>query len=267
VQTITLKPTKPSRKPLFWYHILPWLLPVLTLIVWQTVSSLGWLTPAQLPSPVEIVKQFIRLTSNGTLFDHLKISLGRAITGFLLGGSLGLLAGILSGLGKLMERTIDPTIQMLRTVPHLIIAPLFIMWFGIDELSKVLLISFGAFFPMYINTYLGIRSVDVKLFEVTRVLQFNRFQQVIKLVIPSALPNILLGVRLSLGISWLGLVVAELMGSSNGVGFMIQDARQYSQTDIVFVGILLFAIAGKLSDSLVRVLEWRFLRWRDTYKG
>ncbi|MNI10774.1 putative aliphatic sulfonates transport permease protein SsuC [compost metagenome] len=258
---------KTTRKSPLWYHLLPWLLPVLILLIWQTISSLGWLTVAQLPSPLVILKQFIHLAGKGTLFIHLKISTERALTGFLIGGTLGLIAGIFSGLGKLVERTVDPMIQMLRTVPHLIIAPLFIMWFGIDELSKVLLISFGAFFPMYINTYLGIRSVDSKMFEVTQVLQFSRFQQIIKLVIPSALPNILLGVRLSLGISWLGLVVAELMGSSSGVGYMIQDARQFSQTDIVFVGILLFALVGKLSDSLVRLLEWKFLRWRDTYKG
>jgi len=161
----------------------------------------------------------------------------------------------------------DPSIQMLRTVPHLALAPLFILWFGFGEISKILLIAYGAFFPIYVNTYLGIRGVDSKLFDVARVLQFSKWKQITKLILPAALPNILLGVRLSLGIAWLGLVVAELMGASEGVGYMIMDARQFSQTDVVFVGIIIFAVVGKLTDSFVRVLEKRLLKWRDSYAG
>jgi len=130
-----------------------------------------------------------------------------------------------------------------------------------------LLIANGAFFPIYVNTYLGIRGVDSKLFDVARVLQFSKWKQITKLILPAALPNILLGVRLSLGIAWLGLVVAELMGASEGVGYMIMDARQFSQTDVVFVGIIIFAVVGKLTDSFVRVLEKRLLKWRDSYAG
>lgn len=203
----------------------------------------------------------------GELLTHLNISVQRAAFGFLLGGSLGLFIGLIVGLKKRAEHIMDPSLQMLRTVPHLAITPLFILWFGFGEVSKVLLIALGAFFPLYVNTFLGVRSVDGKLFEVAKVLEFNRFHQITKLIIPSALPNILLGLRLSLGVAWLGLVVAELMGSSEGIGYMIQDARQFSRTSAVFVGIIIFAVVGKLVDSVVRLLEERLLRWRDSYQG
>jgi sulfonate transport system permease protein len=152
-------------------------------------------------------------------------------------------------------------------IPHLAVTPLFILWFGFGELSKILLIAKGAFFPLYINTFLGIRNVDNKLFDVSRVLEFSRMKQIVWLIFPAALPNILLGVRLSLGVAWLGLVVAELMGSSNGIGYLILDARQFSNTSVVFVGIMIFAIVGKVTDSLVRLLERKLLSWQDNYRG
>lgn len=244
-----------------------WILPVALLVVWQFAGFAGWLSPTLLPTPLEIAAALLKLIGNGRLFLHLRSSVLRAAAGFLLGGSIGLVFGIAAGLSRWVEQTVDPFLQMLRTVPHLAVISLFILWFGIGELSKVLLISLGTFFPLYINTFMGIRNVDRKWIEVTRVLQFSRIQQLRKLVLPAALPNILLGVRLSIGISWLGLVVAEMMSASSGIGYMITDARQYSQTDIVFVGIGIFALVGWLSDALVRVLEARLLRWRDAYKG
>ncbi|WP_422657013.1 ABC transporter permease [Paenibacillus sp. EC2-1] len=244
-----------------------WILPVILLVIWQIAGSLGWIGPNLLPTPYAIVRQFFRLVVSGEILDHFRISFIRAMLGFVLGGLAGFLLGMSTGLGKIVERTLDPSLQMLRTVPLLSLIPLFILWFGIGEFSKTLMISLGAFFPVYVNTFLGIRSVDIKLFEVSRIFQFSKWQQIHKVIIPAALPNILLGVRLSLGVSWLVLVVAEMMGTSAGIGYMIQDARAYSQTDVVFVGIIIFAIIGKLSDSVVRVLEKRWLRWRDTYTG
>ncbi|OMF23842.1 ABC transporter permease [Paenibacillus sp. FSL H8-0548] len=244
-----------------------WIIPLLIVAVWQVVSGMGVLSETLLPSPLAILKSFADLGASGELFEHLGISIYRAGLGFLLGGTIGLLLGLSSGLGKVVEKTLDPSLQMLRTVPLLSVIPLFILWFGIGEFSKVLLIGLGAFFPVYVNTFLGIRSTDVKLYEVSRIFQYTKLQQVTKLIIPSALPNILLGVRLSLGVSWLLLVVAEMMGTSAGIGYMIQDARAYSETEIVFVGIIIFAVVGKLSDSAVRLLEAKWLRWRDTYKG
>ncbi|MNP51893.1 putative aliphatic sulfonates transport permease protein SsuC [compost metagenome] len=156
---------------------------------------------------------------------------------------------------------------MIRTVPLLAVTPLFILWFGFGELSKVLLISVGSFFPLYMQAFLGIRNIDNKLFEVAKIMEYTRLQQITKLMIPSALPNILLGIRLSLSVAWMCLVAAELLGAEKGIGYMIQDARSFMQTDTVFVGIIIFALAGKLSDSFVRILEEQLLKWQDSYKA
>ncbi|RNB87235.1 ABC transporter permease [Brevibacillus fluminis] len=242
-------------------------LPVLILAVWQWIGVMQLLPPQMLPTPLAIAGTFVDLSINGILLDNLSISVYRAAIGFAIGGGLGLLTGMLVGFYRKTEYTLDPTLQMIRTVPHLAIMPLFILWFGFGEFSKVLLIAKGAFFPLYLNTFLGIRAVDSKLFEVSRVLEFSKFNQVTKVILPAAMPNILLGVRLSLGMAWLSLIVAELMGANAGVGYMISDARQFAQTDVVFVGIVIFAVVGKLTDSLVRKLEDRLLRWRDNYNG
>lgn len=263
--TISSKPIANSRRRNSKTVIKGLLLPVLTLIVWEIVGTVGKINPTVLPTPHLIAEEFYNFTRSGQLLFHLRISLWRSLLGFLLGSSVGLALGILSGFSRHAEKQLDPSIQMLRTIPHLVITPLFILWFGFGELSKILLIALGAFFPLYVNTFLGIRSVDTNLFEVARVLNFNRRNQITKLIIPAALPNILLGIRLSLGAAWLGLVVAEMMGSSEGVGFLIMDARYFSITSLVFVGIIIFAIVGKLTDSLVKLLEKRLLRWRESY--
>lgn len=243
------------------------ILPVVLLLVWELAGAMGKLNPILLPRPSEIWLELVSLTASGELAKHLGISAWRALLGFLLGGGLGLAAGLWVGFSYRTERLLDPSLQMLRTLPHLAIAPLFILWFGFGETSKILLIAKGSFFPLYVNTFLGIRSVDDKLFDVGRVLQFSKWQMVSKLIIPASLPNIFLGIRLSVGIAWLGLVVAEMMGSSSGVGYLINDARSFSLTTVVFVGIIVFAVVGKLSDSLVKLLESRLLRWQDSYKG
>lgn len=243
------------------------ILPVAILLIWEIAGAMGKLNPILLPRPSEIWLEMVSLTASGELARHLGISAWRALLGFLLGGGLGLAAGLWVGFSYKTERLLDPSLQMLRTLPHLAIAPLFILWFGFGETSKILLIAKGSFFPLYVNTFLGIRSVDDKLFDVGRVLQFSKWQMVSKLIIPASLPNIFLGIRLSVGIAWLGLVVAEMMGSSSGVGYLINDARSFSLTTVVFVGIIVFAVVGKLSDSLVKLLESRLLRWQDSYKG
>ncbi|SDD58132.1 sulfonate transport system permease protein [Paenibacillus sp. UNCCL117] len=241
--------------------------PILLIAAWQVLGDLGVISSLLFPTPLRIVQAGIRLAQTGELAGNLRISVLRALAGFALGASLGLAFGILVGLFRRTERALDPTVQMIRMVPHLAIAPLFILWFGIGETSKILLIAKGAFFPLYINSFMGIRGVDNKLFDVTRVLGFSRWKQIVRLVIPAALPNILLGVRISLGVSWLGLVVAELMGSTAGIGYLMSDARQFSKTPIVFVGILIFALFGILTDLLVRALERKWLSWRDSYQG
>lgn len=261
-----------QKKSKDWLSYIPsvlhgWIVPVLLVIVWEAASYFKLISPMLLPAPSVIAAQFVYLIQTGEFFEHVAISAYRAGLGFVIGSAAGLLLGLFTGLGKLAEKTLDPSLQMLRTIPLLSLIPLFILWFGVGEFSKILMISLGAFFPVYVNTFLGIRNVELKLFEVSKILEYSRLQLLTKLIIPAALPNILLGIRLSLGVAWLVLVVAEMMGASAGIGYMIQDARAYTQTDKVFVGIILFAVIGKLSDSVTKLLERRWLGWRDTFNG
>ncbi|MGG1150955.1 ABC transporter permease [Bacillus wiedmannii] len=242
-------------------------IPIIVLIIWQLAGVFDLVSKTVLPTPLDILLAFQELIKTGELFGHLSISVFRAAAGFFIGGSLGIILGTIVGFSTRSEQYLDPSVQMLRTVPHLAVAPLFVLCFGFGETSKVLLIADGAFFPLYVNAFLGIRGVDSKLFDVARVLEFSKRKLITKLILPAALPNLLLGARLSLGVAWVSLVVAELMGSTEGIGYMIMDARQFSNTDIVFVGIIIFAFVGKFSDSLVRLLEVKFLRWRDNFKG
>ncbi|HHT7239691.1 MULTISPECIES: ABC transporter permease [Bacillus cereus group] len=258
---------KKIRKTNFKVLIRAITIPIIVLIIWQLSGMLGFVSKTVLPTPFDIFLAFQELIKTGELFGHLGISVFRAAAGFFIGGSLGIILGTIVGFSTRSEQYLDPSVQMLRTVPHLAVAPLFVLWFGFGETSKVLLIADGAFFPLYVNAFLGIRGVDSKLFDVARVLEFSKRKLITKLILPAALPNLLLGARLSLGVAWVSLVVAELMGSTEGIGYMIMDARQFSNTDIVFVGIIIFAFVGKFSDSLVRLLEVKFLRWRDNFKG
>jgi sulfonate transport system permease protein len=242
-------------------------LPVTVLVLWQVLGDRDYISTLLFPTPATIFDALVTLYNTGELIDNLKVSLIRMLSGFALGAGLGFLIGLAVGLIRYVERTLDPTIQMIRMVPHLALTTLFVLWFGIGETAKVLLIAKGAFFPLYINTYLGIRNVDTKYFEVTKVLGFSRIKQIIRLIIPASLPNVFLGIRLSVAVSWLGLVVAEIMGSTSGIGYLMMDARAMSMTSTVFVGILLFAILGKISDVIVVSLERRLLRWRDSFQG
>ncbi|OCT12963.1 ABC transporter permease [Paenibacillus pectinilyticus] len=243
------------------------IVPVLLLIIWQVAGDLGLFSPSFLPTPLEIVAEFRTLIASGELSQHLAISLQRALVGFLIGGSIGLLFGFFVGFVQKLEVLLDPSFQMLRMIPHLAIAPLIILWFGFGETSKIVIIASGAFFPMYIYTFLGIRSVDYKLFEVAQVLNFSKTKQIFRLILPASMPGILLGLRLSVAISWLGLVVAELIGSQEGIGFLINYGKQNSNAELIFVGVIIFAVIGKLVDSLVRWLEKRWLSWRDSFQG
>jgi len=243
------------------------LLPLSILAFWQYVSVTGMVNAVLVPSPSAIVEEFARMINSGELQENLAISTRRALIGFILGGGLGLLSGLWVGFSLRTERLLDPSLQLLRTLPHLAVAPLFILWFGFGETSKILLIAKGAFFPLYVNAFLGVRSVDRHLFDVARTLEFSRWETVTKLIIPASLPYIFLGVRLSIGISWLGLVVAELMGSSSGIGYLINDARSFSITSVIFVGIIVFAIIGKLTDSIVKLLESKLLHWQESIRG
>lgn len=249
------------------YWLLGLFLPVSILLVWQILAATGTINTQLFPAPSEVTEDFLTLSMNGVLLENFIISLQRATLGLLWGAGLGLTVGLIVGFSKLSEGILDPTLQMLRTVPLIAVIPLFILWFGFGEPSKVILIAVGSFFPIYVNTFLGVRGVDRKLFDVAATLGFSTWQTLWTLVIPGALPSILLGLRLSMGMAWLCLVVAELMGATSGIGYLIQDARSLLNTSTVLVGVIIFAAVGKLSDSFVRLLERRLLSWRETYAG
>jgi sulfonate transport system permease protein len=236
----------------------PWVLPVLLIAVWQLSSQLGWLSSRILPEPWAVAKAFWSLAESGELWVHLRTSLWRAATGFAIGSGLGLALGLLTGSFRGAETLLDTTLQMVRNIPALALIPLVILWFGIDETAKLFLLAVGVFFPVYLNTFHGIRSADQGLIEMARSYR--------DVILPAALPSILVGVRFSLGLVWVLLIVAETISAQAGIGYMTMNAREFLQTDVVLVGILLYALLGKAADLVSRGLEKHFLRWNPAYR-
>ena len=248
------------------HSLAPWALPVLLLAVWQLSVSAGWLSTRILPAPVAVIEAGVSLVRSGEIWTHLAISGWRAALGFTIGGSIGLVLGFITGLSNWGERLLDSSVQMIRNVPHLALIPLVILWFGIDETAKLFLVAVGVFFPIYINTYHGIRSVDPQLIEMGKSYGLNRWQLYKEIILPGAMPSILVGLRFSLGLVWVLLIVAETISAQAGIGYMTMNAREFLQTDIVLVGILLYALLGKLADVLAQALERYLLRWHAGYQ-
>lgn len=243
-----------------------WIVPLLILAVWQISAQTGWLQSRVLPAPWDVIKAFYTLGASGELWLHVKVSAGRALLGLLIGGGLGLLLGLLNGSSKLASALLDSTLQMVRNIPALALIPLVILWFGIDETAKLFLVAVGVFFPMYINTFHGIRSIDPQLIEMGKSYGLTRWQLYRDVILPGALPSILVGLRFSLGLVWVLLIVAETISAQSGIGYMTMNAREFLQTDIVLVGILLYAFLGKLADLLAQLLERLLLRWHTGYQ-
>lgn len=246
-------------------RLLPWLVPLALVVVWQAASAYGWLSTRVLPAPVDVAVVTWNLTASGELWIHVKVSAGRALLGLLIGGGLGLVLGLLTGTSRWLETLLDSSFQMLRNIPALALIPLVILWFGIDESAKLFLIAISVFFPIYLNTFHGIRSVDPGLIEMGRTYGLNRWQLYRQIILPGALSSILVGLRFSLGLMWVILIVAETISAQSGIGYLTMNAREFLQTDIVLVGILLYALLGKLADVLARGLERWWLRWHPGY--
>jgi sulfonate transport system permease protein len=246
-------------------RLVPWLMPALIVAAWQILSEHGYLPARILPAPSAVIKAGIRLSKSGELLQHIRASTQRAALGFLIGGAIGLGLGVLSGVSSLAENLLDSTVQMIRNIPHLALLPLVILWFGIDESAKIVLVSLGVFFPIYINH--GIRNTDRDLLEMARVYGLRGFGLFRNVVFPGALPSIMVGVRYSLGITWLTLIVAETIATTSGIGYLAMNAREFMQTDIVVLAILLYALLGKFSDSATRLLERRLLSWHPAYRS
>nr|WP_115001568.1 aliphatic sulfonate ABC transporter permease SsuC [Xanthomonas campestris] len=244
--------------------VVPWLLPVTVVVAWQLAATWGWLPQRILPAPDAVLRAAGALVRSGELWQHLAISGWRAAVGLAIGGSIGLALGLLTGVSRVAERLLDSSLQMLRNVPHLALIPLVILWFGIDEGAKLFLVALGTFFPIYLNTYHGIRSVDPALVEMARNYGVRGPQLFVDVLLPGALPSILVGLRFALGLMWLTLIVAETISASSGIGYLATNAREFLQTDVVVVAIVLYALLGKLADLAAQGLEAWWLGWHPT---
>jgi sulfonate transport system permease protein len=259
-------PVRPSHRPAALSVGLRAVLPVALVAVWWFATRPGgWVPPQVLASPGQVWTTLTELIGNGVLWDNLSASLRRAGMGLAIGGSIGLGLGLLTGFAKLGEELLDPTMQMLRTIPFLALGPLFIVWFGIDETPKVVLIAVATAFPLYLNTYAGVRSVDRRALEAGRVFGLSGWQLVRKVVLPGALPNLLVGLRVALGVCLLGLIFAEQINTVQGVGYLMTSAMAFFQTDVMVVCIVVYAAWGLLADLLVRLLEHVLMPWRRAH--
>ena len=247
--------------------LVPWLLPALLIVAWQGAAAAGWIATRVLPAPFDVLAAAWKLIGTGELWQDVLVSTGRAAAGFAVGGGIGFALGILNGSSRGAARLLDSSLQMLRNIPHLALIPLVILWFGIDETAKLFLVALGVFFPIYLNTYHGVRTVDPQLIEMARVYGLSRRRVFFEVVLPGALPSILVGLRYGLGITWLTLIVAETISASSGIGYLTMNAREFLQTDVVVLGILIYAALGKLADSGARLLERRWLAWHPTFQA
>jgi sulfonate transport system permease protein len=236
--------------------------PLVLLALWQILSAAGLIPQDVLPAPQLIFDAGLDLVRSGKLADALEVSGLRVVEGLLLGGLTGVALGVAVGLSRWFEATVDPPLQMVRALPHLGLIPLFILWFGIGELPKVLLVALGVSFPLYLNTCSAIKQVDPKLLETADVLGFSLWQRLRTIILPSAAPQVLVGLRQSLAIAWLTLIVAEQINADKGIGFLINNARDFLRIDIIIFCLVIYALLGITTDAVVRALELRALRYR-----
>jgi sulfonate transport system permease protein len=262
-------PSARRRRHRGWYRLIS---PVAVVALWQLISSAGLIPAEKLPPPTTVWRTAVGLvTSNspayGTLQNAMLVSLERMAVGFAVGATVAVLLALVAGLSRLGENAVDPLLQIIRMLPLFGLIPVFIVWFGIGELPKIILIALGAAIPLYLNTFAGIRGVDGKLAEVGRVLRLSRAETIRHVVLPGALPQALTGLRQSLGVAWLALVVAEQVNANAGLGFIISQATQFLRNDVILVALAVYAILGLITDALVRLLERRALAWRRGILG
>ena len=249
----------------FGAQAVPWAIPALILVVWQLLSAAGVISARVLPAPLDVARAGVELVGEGKLVGDVLTSARRAGIGFLIGGAIGFVLGLLNGFFPWSARLLDSSVQMGRNIPHLALIPLVILWFGIGETARLFLVALGVAFPIYINTYHGVRSVDAGLIEMSKTYGLTTWHLFRQVILPGALPSILVGVRYALGIMWLTLIVAETIAATSGIGYVTMNAREFLQTDVLVLGILLYAALGKLADSAARGLERQLLAWHPSY--
>lgn len=242
------------------------LLPACVLGLAELLVRSGAVPANLLPAPSQVLETIVWLASHG-LAGHVVSSSVRVLVGFAAGAALGVVLGAAVALSRRFEAIVDPTLQALRAIPSLAWVPLLLLWFGIDETPKIVLIAIGAFFPVYMGAVSGIGGVDRKLVEVGRLYRLGRGALVLRVLLPAALPSLMTGLRNGLGLAWMFMVAAELIAASRGLGYLLSDGRETSRADIVLAAIVLLAILGKASDAAMRALEKRWLDWRDSFEA
>jgi sulfonate transport system permease protein len=246
--------------------ILPITLPLFLLCGWWwTTAHAHWFNDSQLPTPDEVWLAARDLAQSGQLFHHVMASVERVACGFACGTALAVVIGVLVGSSRLAEQAIDPMMQSLRCIPSLAWVPFLLLWLGIDQTPKVTLIAIGAFFPIYVNLVAGIHAIDRRLLEVGSVFHFSRLEVIWRIRLPSAFPYLVTGMRIGLGQAWLFLVAAELIASSNGLGFLLIDGENSSRPDLMLVAIISLAILGLGTDRLLRLAETRLMSWSEAH--
>lgn len=239
--------------------------PLLILAVWALATGTG-ATPAHvLPPPSEVVRYIAQGLGGGELVSHILLTIFRVFAGFGLGYTVGVSLGVLTSLVPLAGETLDPTLHALRAIPPLAWIPLFLLWFGIGEESKVLFIALASFFPVYLNVCAAVRSVDRKYVELGRILGLPPARMISQIYLPASAPGLWTGARSGLGLAWMVVVASEFLGASRGLGFLLQFGRNVARPEISLACLVLFALLGKVSDTLLAELESRALRWRDTH--
>ncbi len=267
VSAVGSTPAEPrKRRIVVGRELTGWVLPLALLILWEALSRAGLIRANVLPAPSAVAEAFWKLALNGELARNILVSSGRAFAGFAIGGSIGFAFGLANGLSVRARDISDTTLQMIRNVPHLALIPLVILWFGIGEEAKIFLVALGVFFPIYVNTLLGIQGIDPQLIEMGRIYGMGPAQLFRRVILPGALPSIFTGVRYALGLMWLTLIVAETISARSGLGYMAMQAREFLQIDVVVLSILIYALLGKLADSLARLLERRCLGWHPAFQ-
>lgn len=240
------------------------IVPVGALLMLEFFVRLGWVSPYVLPPPSDLYSTFLYL-AEGPLWTNIAASSLRVFFGFVAGSLLAVIVGSIVGLWYSAERYLEPSFQALRAVPSLAWVPLLMIWFGIGETSKIVLIAKSAFFPVYLSLFSGIRNVDRKLVEVGEMYGQSLPTLVWRILIPASLPHLFTGLRYGLSLAWLSVVAAELLAASEGIGYMLSDGRELSRPDLVLIAIICLAVLGKISDSAFKLVEDRCLSWRDTY--
>lgn len=239
--------------------------PLTILLLWEIASRLGFIPERILAAPSQIGATFGALVASGEMGSNILVSLGRVLTGLSISLTLGTALALIAGLSRRGEVIVDSPMQMVRTLPFVGLVPLFILWFGIGEFTKVALIAFATTFPMYLTLYSGIRSIDAKLIEAGRLFGLGHVGLIWHVILPGALPSFLLGLRYALGISWLSLVIVEQINATAGLGYLINNARDFMRTDIIVVCLLAYSLLGLLTDLLVRSIEHFALAWRPSF--